>query len=144
MDVSSTIGGKFRIERLLGRGGMGAVYLARDTTLGNRRVAVKILRIDSEDVRRRLEQEASAAANLAHPNIVVIHEYGLHEGHPYIVMEFIEGHPLSASIAERRELTMERKLGLIDELCAGLAFAHRQGVVHRDIKPGNLMVDAKD
>jgi serine/threonine-protein kinase len=101
----------------------------------------KLLRVDSEEARHRFEQEAASAANLHHRNIVVIYEYGDHEGQPYIAMEFIEGDPLSTVIVQQRPLSIVRKLDLLDDLCAGLAFAHQQGIVHRDVKPGNLLLD---
>jgi eukaryotic-like serine/threonine-protein kinase len=143
MKPPSIVARKFHIERLLGQGGMGQVYLARDPRLGNRRVAIKLLRVDSEEARHRFEQEAASAANLHHRNIVVIYEYGDHEGQPYIAMEFIEGDPLSTIIVQRRPLSMGRKLEMLDDLCAGLGFAHRQGIVHRDVKPGNLLLDGE-
>jgi len=141
MKTPAVVARKFQIERPLGQGGMGHVYLARDPRLGNRRVAIKLLRVDSEEARHRFEQEAASAANLHHRNIVVIYEYGDHEGQPYIAMEFIEGDPLSTVIVQQRPLSIVRKLDLLDDLCAGLAFAHQQGIVHRDVKPGNLLLD---
>ena len=141
MKAPAVIAHKFKVERLLGQGGMGQVYLARDPRLGDRRVAIKLLRVDNEEARHRFEQEAAAAANLHHRNTVVIYEYGDHEGQPYIAMEFIEGDPLSIVIQQRRPLSIRRKLELLDDLCARLGFAHGQGIVHRDVKPGNLLLD---
>src|SRR5438128_471479 len=98
MKAPAVVAGRFTTEQLLGHGGMGHVYLARDPRLGNRRVAIKLLRVDSEEARHRFEREAAAAANLHHRNIVVIYEYGDHEGQPYIAMEYIDGDPLSTII----------------------------------------------
>jgi serine/threonine protein kinase len=137
----SVVAGKFHIEGVLGRGGMGEVFVARDPTLGNRKVAIKLPRLDGNDIRQRFRQEARAAASLHHPNIVIIYEYGEYQDQPYLAMEYIEGVPLSTLIRQRQPASLLERLDLIDDLCAGLAYAHQQGVVHRDVKPGNLMVD---
>ncbi|MPY87876.1 MAG: protein kinase [Luteitalea sp.] len=141
MTAPELIAQKFRIKSLLGRGGMGEVYLALDETLGARRVALKLLRIDEEEMRKRFEQEARAAANLQHRNIITIYEYGQHRGQPYIAMEFISGATLGAVIAEHRPLSLATRLELIEQACSGVAHAHSQGIIHRDIKPSNLIVD---
>lgn len=120
---------------------MGEVYLALDETLGARRVALKLLRIDDEEMRKRFEQEARAAANLQHRNIITIYEYGQHRGQPYIAMEFISGATLAAVIGEQRPLSLATRLELIEQACAGVAHAHSQGIIHRDIKPSNLIID---
>ena len=131
--------GKYRIERRLGQGGMGTVYLARDSRIG-RHVALKLLRVDDDETRMRFEAEAQSAGRLKHPNIVTIYDYGDVEGFPFIVMEYVEGSTLASMIAQER-LPIVRRLALIEQVCRGLAYAHRAGIVHRDIKPSNLMVD---
>ncbi|MPZ18971.1 MAG: protein kinase [Luteitalea sp.] len=141
MSAPDLIAQKFRIKSLLGRGGMGEVYLALDETLGARRVALKLLRIDEEEMRKRFEQEARAAANLQHRNIVTIYEYGQHRGQPYIAMEFISGATLAAVIGEQRPLSLATRLELVEQACSGVAHAHSQGIIHRDIKPSNLIID---
>jgi serine/threonine protein kinase len=133
---------RYEIVRILGRGGMGELYLARDPIL-DRYVAIKVLRsgFDGDDVRARFAREARAAARLAHVNIVTVFDVGEHDGKPYIAMEYVHGETLSDKIRSHSSaLTLATKLQYIDELCAGLAHAHRAGIVHRDIKPANLIV----
>jgi hypothetical protein len=134
--------GRFEVDRLLGRGGMGEVYLARDPVI-ERPVAIKLIgaTVENETARRRLVREARTAGRLRHPNIVTIFEAGEHEQQPYIAMEFVPGETLRSLIARREPLTLRRRLEMIEGACAGLAHAHRSGVVHLDIKPDNLMVD---
>ena len=130
------------VERL-GRGGMGELYLARDPLL-DRYVAIKVLRagIEGDELRERFAREAKSAARLAHVNIVTIFDVGEHNGMPYIAMEYVRGETLSQIIKRKPDLPLGTKLNYIDELCAGLAHAHRAGIVHRDIKPANLMLSA--
>jgi serine/threonine protein kinase/Tol biopolymer transport system component len=128
--------GHFKIGGLLGEGGMGEVYRARDTRLG-RDVAIKILpgRLASDpEALHRFETEAHAASALNHPNIVAVFDVGRHEGAPYVVEELVEGKPLSGP------LPLETACDRVRQVCAGLGAAHDHGVVHRDIKPGNLLV----
>jgi serine/threonine protein kinase len=133
--------GRYRILSLLGRGGMGEVYRAKDATLG-RDVAIKVLPSDfsiDRDRLRRFEREARAASALNHPNIITIHEFGQDGGVHFIVSEFIEGETL------RRRITSERiNAGEIPEIAiqvaSALNAAHEAGIVHRDIKPENVMV----
>jgi eukaryotic-like serine/threonine-protein kinase len=134
---------RYRIESLISRGGMGAVYLAFDPEL-ERRVALKLLRddLDSEVARARFVREARAAARLRHPNIVTIYDFGVHEDHPYLAMEFVPGQTLAKLISAQPPLALPRRLALAEDLCAAVHHAHRMEVVHRDIKPGNVMVDA--
>ena len=134
--------GRYEVKRLLGRGGMSEVYLARDPML-ERDIAVKLIggELDSDVARRRLVREASAAGRLRHPNIVTIFDAGEHGGQPYIAMEYVPGETLRALIKRRDPLPLRRRLELIEGACAGLAHAHRAGVVHLDIKPDNLIVD---
>ena len=135
-----TIIGKYRVEGRLGEGGMGAVYLARDARIG-RLVALKVLRLDNEEMRKRFELEAQSAGRLKHPNIVTIYDYEEYDGNPCLVMEYVEGHTLAEIIEDGNPLPIGRRLDFVEQLCRGLAYAHAAGIVHRDIKPSNLMVD---
>lgn len=135
----------YRIVKKLGEGGMGEVYLAEDTRL-NRKVALKFLPLQytgDDDIMTRFKREAQAAAALNHPNIVTIHEVSEYEGRPYISMEYVEGPSLKELIAEK-ELSIDRVLDLASQMAAGLAAAHQAGVLHRDIKPQNVLIDAQD
>src|SRR5262245_38175606 len=135
--------GRYEVERELGRGGMGAVYLARDPAIG-RRVAIKVLRTDDEDYRRRFRIEVNAAGALRHRHIVTIFDSGEHEGSPFLAMEFVPGETLAEKIARRESLPLSEKLRFVIELCDGLAHAHRAGIVHRDVKPANVIIDNED
>ena len=130
--------GKYRVIRRLGEGGMGAVYLAHDDGI-DRDVAIKLLRGHDEDLRRRFQTEAQSAGRLRHPNIVTIYEFGEFRGEPFLVMEFIEGETVASLV--RSSLELSSRLNLLIQVCRGLAYAHRSSVVHRDIKPTNLMID---
>ena len=134
--------GRYQVVRLIGRGGMGEVYLARDPVL-DRDVAVKLINedVDTPRSRQRLVQEARAAGRLHHPNIVTVFDAGEHEDQPFIAMEFVRGETLGRLIRRRAPMPLARRLELIEHACAGLAHAHRAGVVHLDIKPDNLMLD---
>jgi serine/threonine-protein kinase len=133
---------RYRIIRLLGRGGMADVFLARDPML-ERDVAIKLIAggLDDAVARRRFVREASAAGRLRHPNIVTIFDAGEYEGRPFTAMEYVAGHTLRTLIQRRVPLTLGRRLELVEHACAGLAHAHRAGVVHLDIKPDNMIVD---
>ena len=117
---------------------MGAVYLAHDDGI-DRDVAIKLLRGHDEDLRRRFQTEAQSAGRLRHPNIVTIYEFGEFRGEPFLVMEFIEGETVASLV--RSSLDISARLDLLIQVCRGLAYAHRSSVVHRDIKPTNLMID---
>ncbi len=132
--------GKYRIERRLGEGGMGTVYLAHDEGI-DRHVAIKVLRADDEEMRRRFRGEARSVGRLKHAHIVTVYDYSDFEGSPCIVMEYVEGETLAALIKRGDPMGVPRKLQLIEQVCRGLAYAHRAGIVHRDIKPSNLMLD---
>ena len=124
----------------IGRGGMGTVWKARHRRLG-RTVAVKFLAPElaaQPDFERRLEREARALALLSHPGIVAVHDFGREEGVGYIVMEYVEGRPLSEIIP----LPVDRAVVVARQILEALAYAHRRGVVHRDIKPENILLDA--
>jgi eukaryotic-like serine/threonine-protein kinase len=137
--------GRYQVVSRLGEGGMGTVYLAKDPEL-QRTVAIKILSAYSDqsahgdELRKRFSREARSVAGLKHNNIVTIFDIGEDDGRPYIVMEFIDGESMAEMIRRRAPLALDRKLGLILELCSGLGFAHRRSIIHRDIKPANLMI----
>ena len=134
--------GRYQVQRLIGRGGMGEVFLAHDPVL-DREVAVKLITGDLDTTRsqERLVREARAAGRLRHPNIVTIFDAGEHDGRPFIAMEFVRGETLGSLIRRQAPLPLPRRLELIEGACGGLAHAHRSGVVHFDIKPDNLMLD---
>ncbi len=130
--------GKYEIQAELGRGGFGRVYRAFDPTVG-RLVAVKVLTAEAgKDLLTRFRNEATAAGNLHHRNIVTIYEFGEHKGLPFIAMEFLEGEDLQQVIAARRPMPVLEKATIIAQMADGLDYAHRHGVVHRDVKPGNI------
>jgi len=137
--------GKFRLIRKLGEGGMGSVFLAQDQRVKPpRMVAIKMLRDNNAELRERFGREVGIIANFEHPNIVHVFEVDEHDGHPFMAMAYVKGETLLEMIRRKAPLPLIRKLQIIEHLCAGLAYAHRQGVVHRDIKPGNVMVDAEE
>lgn len=131
--------GRYQVRERLGQGGMGALYLALDPAI-DRLVALKLLRIDSEEMRARFLREARSAGRLQHPHIVTIYDVGEHDGQPFIAMEYIKGETLAELVQRRAPLTLTRKLTLMEDLCEGLEYAHVAGLVHRDIKPANLMI----
>ena len=125
-----------------GKGGMAFVYRARDLML-ERDVAIKILREDYSDdaiFQERFRQEAKAAANLSHPNLVTVHDFGFDQGKLFIVMEFVPGVDLKTLIKQKGKLLPEEALPLMIQACAGIGYAHRAGLVHCDVKPQNLLV----
>jgi serine/threonine protein kinase len=133
--------GKYEVVELIGRGGMGTIYRARDSVL-ERSVALKVvssLEVTPE-LRVRFFREAQACARLSHPNIVTIHDMGEDGGRLFIVMELLEGEELRQLIARRAPLALEDKLAMLRQLCDGLFFAHQKGIVHRDIKPANIFL----
>jgi serine/threonine protein kinase len=138
-----TIAG-YRIERLLGRGGMGAVYLGEDVQLG-RKVALKLLApelVTDERFRERFLRESRLAASLDHPAIVPIYQAGEGEGQLFIAMRYVEGSDLRALLAEG-PLEPGRALAILSQVAAALDAAHRRGLVHRDVKPGNVLLDGR-
>ena len=128
---------QYELIRELGRGGMGTVYLARDTKLG-RKVAIKFLRTTSKSFTQRFLVEARATARCNHENIVVIYEVNEYEGLPFMVLEFLEGEPLSSVLVEGRPLPVQRAVELIVPVVKALARAHEFNIVHRDLKPENV------
>jgi formylglycine-generating enzyme required for sulfatase activity len=134
--------GKYRIIDRIGRGGMGMIYRAHDPVL-DRQVALKLISSDveiTEELRVRFFREAQACARLSHPNIIVIHDMGEDDGRLFIVMELLEGKELKRLIVEDDVLPLEDKLTIMSQVCDGLHYAHQKGIVHRDIKPGNIML----
>ena len=131
--------GRYKVERLLGEGGMGVLYLARDPVI-DRHVALKLLRVNGEDLRRRFMREAQSAGRLQHPNVVTVYDVGDHDGQLFIAMEYIDGDTLATLIRDDVPFSAIRKLDIIDEVADGLGYAHQRGIVHRDIKPANLMI----
>jgi eukaryotic-like serine/threonine-protein kinase len=131
--------GRYETVRLLGRGGMGEVYLARDPLI-DRLVAIKLL-ADGFDAaaRARFTREARAAGRLQHENIATIFDVGEHHGRPFIAMEYVRGETLATLIRQEPPLATAEMLRLVEDACVGLAFAHNAGIVHLDVKPENLM-----
>jgi tetratricopeptide (TPR) repeat protein len=122
---------------------MGSLYLARDPDL-DRLVAIKLLKDDyqdDQDFRERFAREARALARLRHQNIIVVYDFGEHEGRLFMAMEYIDGETLTRRLARPPALSLVQALDLIGHLCAGLSSAHDAGIVHRDIKPDNIMLD---
>lgn len=140
----NVIADRYEVVSHIGQGGMADVFLAVDTIL-NRQVAIKILRADlSTDAVSilRFEREAQAAAALAHPNIVEIYDVGDYKGHHYIVMEYVTGKTLKQVIRSRGPLVNEESVDIMKQLCSAISEAHSRGIIHRDIKPQNVIVKA--
>ncbi|HCA85325.1 MAG TPA: serine/threonine protein kinase, partial [Streptomyces sp.] len=134
--------GRYRLVEVIGRGGMGEVWRAEDTTL-NRQVAVKLLLGETAvpEAVERFRQEARTAAALNHPHVLAVYDFGEEQGRCYLVMELVHGRSLRAELTERGgSLPVEDACRFAQQAAAGLAAAHHAGVVHRDIKPGNLLL----
>lgn len=144
--VGAAIAGRYQLVRLLGDGGMGAVYKAADLVL-RRFVAIKLLHRHttqkSPAAVDRFQREARAAAAIGHPNIIDILDFGLEGGRPYMVMEYLRGRSLSQILATEGSLAISRAASITAHTLAGLAAAHERGILHRDLKPANLMVVAR-
>src|SRR5574344_362827 len=136
------INDRYQIIKSIGEGGMANVYLAYDTIL-DRNVAVKVLRGDlatDEKFVRRFQREALSASSLSHPNIVEVYDVGEDNGQYYIVMEYIEGKQLKQLLKKRGKLTIEEAVDIMLQVSDGLACAHDSYIIHRDIKPQNIMI----
>ncbi len=134
--------GRYRIESRLGRGGMATVYRAHDPSIG-RDVAIKFLHAslcEDDDCRMRFLREARAAGGLSHPNIVIVHDVGEIENRPYMAMELIEGASLADTLDKQKSLSVRDAVIITLQLARALEYAHARGIVHRDIKPGNIML----
>src|SRR5881392_4018925 len=132
------IGGRYKLEGPLGRGGMSEVHAAEDLELG-RRVALKLLAPDAD--RARFEREARAVASLAHPNVMQLYDYGESEERPYMVLEYVPGGTLEDRLRDAERLQDDEISQIAVGVASGLAHAHARGVVHRDLKPANVLFD---
>lgn len=144
--ASEVLNGRYRLVAQQGSGGMAVIYKATDMELG-RTVAIKILRptlTDDPSFLARFRNEARAVANLAHPNIVTVHDVGTDGRTHYMVMEFVKGQDLKKIIREAGAMPLPRVLHLSIQICAGIGFAHRAGLVHADVKPQNILVTDDD
>jgi len=142
-DVQRAVGARYEVLELAGAGGMGAVYRARHRELGHQ-VAIKVLppEIASSRMREeRFRREAQLSAHLSHPNLVPVFEFETHEGLTYLIMPFVRGRTLEALLAERQQLTLPELLRVLGDVGAALDFIHPRGVVHRDVKPANILIE---
>ena len=147
MDEPRRLGDRYELGEVIGRGGMAEVHVGRDLRLG-RRVAVKLLRTDlarDPSFQARFRREAQASASLNHPNIVAVYDTGETDvsgvAVPYIVMEFVDGTTLRDMVRSGHKFLPERALEITDGTLAALDYSHRHGIIHRDIKPGNVMLN---
>jgi len=143
--IGTVLSGRYKLEAKLGSGGMSTVYLARDTTL-DRQVAVKVMHremSEQADQLERFRQEARAVAKLSHPNVVAVIDAGEDGGHPYIVFEYVEGETLKQRINRVGALDAQEALAYAIEVARGLTVAHARNMVHRDIKPQNVLIDSE-
>jgi eukaryotic-like serine/threonine-protein kinase len=136
--------GKYEVIDLLGRGGMGLVYRAFDRTL-NREVAIKTVTegfTGDQEMLKRFYQEAAKTAALKHPNIVTVYDLGEQDGFPYIVMEYLSGDPLDRLIQSSKSQPLALKLRIVEQVCYALGYAHKNDIIHRDVKPANVIVQS--
>jgi serine/threonine-protein kinase len=144
MGVATLAGGRYRIERVLGGGGMAVVYCAHDEEL-NRTVAIKLLAehlAEDGEFHARFLREAKLAARLSHPNVVAVYDAGEDDGRPFIVMEVVDGETLASVLDRHGALPADEVVRLGVQAAAGLEHAHAHGLVHRDVKPQNLLIRA--
>ncbi|CAH8709668.1 Stk1 family PASTA domain-containing Ser/Thr kinase [Paenibacillus thiaminolyticus] len=140
--IGTTLAGRYEITARIGGGGMALVYKALDNLL-NRYVAVKVLRqqfVHDEEFIQRFRREAQSAASLSHPNVVSIYDVGQEDDTHYIVMEYVEGHNLNEIIQQRAPLQVEEAVRIASQICDALDHAHQNRIIHRDIKPHNILI----
>ena len=143
MLIGKRISGRYKILDIIGGGGMANVYLAHDIIL-DRDVAIKILRLDfanDEEFIRRFRREAQNATSLVHPNIVSIYDVGEEDSIYYIVMEYVKGQTLKQYIQQHSPVPVETALDIMRQLTSAIAHAHQNHIIHRDIKPQNILID---
>src|SRR5512145_2263132 len=142
MESGALLNNRYQLLERIGTGGMADVFRARDLML-ERTVAIKVLHetySDDKALQDRFKQEARAAANLSHPNIVTVHDFGFDNGQLFIVMEHIPGRDMKTILRTRGRYSVEEAIPLMVQACAGIGYAHRAGLVHCDIKPHNMIV----
>jgi len=142
VDVGSVIAGTYTIEALIGRGGMGAVFVASHNRLPGKKVAIKVLHAElgGDEILARFKREAQIASLLSHPNIVHIEDYNVtSDGMPYLVLEYLQGESLAQRL-RAGPLTVEQMSSIIRQVGSALAAAHAKGIVHRDLKPQNIFL----
>ena len=141
-EIGQILGGRYRLIELLGQGGMATIYRAADNGLG-RDVALKLLRSEylrDPDFSSRFRQEAQAAASLSHPNVVTVYDYGEDPSGPFIVMELVDGEDLATILRRSGALPPRQAARIASGVGRALAAAHASGIVHRDVKPGNVLI----
>jgi len=142
--IGKTLNNTYSVERVLGEGGMGRVYLARHTRIAQKRVAVKVLHPEymrSAEVLARFQREAETAASISHPNVIAVYDIDRTLlGSPYLVSEYLEGLDLGQYLEQQNKLNLPTAIHIARQLCEGLAAAHRCGVIHRDLKPHNIFL----
>src|ERR1041385_5169326 len=131
--------GKYQVLESIGEGGFGRVFRGYDPVL-KRKVAIKTCSLHEATMRERFAREAEIAANLRHPNIVTVYDFGEQDGEPYIVQEYLDGEDLDRKLKRDEPIGVRTAVGWLRQIGEGLQFAHARGVVHRDVKPGNLRV----
>src|SRR5207244_8142992 len=144
-DLQTALAGEYSLERELGRGGMGVVYLARDVQL-DRDVAIKVLPTGlarTAEARERFVREARTAASLSHPHIVPIHRVGEVGGFVFFIMAYVNGETLGERLRSRGPLSAAAAMRLLREVAWALSYAHGRGIVHRDIKPDNILIESE-
>ncbi|HEY9715465.1 MAG TPA: serine/threonine-protein kinase, partial [Chroococcales cyanobacterium] len=141
--IGTTLAGNYEIMEVIGHGGMGVVYKARHALM-DRIVAIKMLQAnlisDSMSV-KRFQQESKAASRISHPHVITVYDFGISpQGQPYIVMDFLQGLSLADVIKNEGQVSVERTIKILSQACDALDHAHKQGVVHRDLKPTNVVL----
>ena len=146
LEEGALVASRYRIERLLARGGMGSVWVARHVQLDTE-VAIKVMEpayADSDDARARFEREAKACAQIRSPNVVQVHDYGVENESPFLVMELLRGEDLGARLRREGRITLAQAAAILTPVCKALRRAHERGIVHRDIKPSNIFLALED